>query len=94
MINNDNRVNSCIHKHVNFNPGKGKTTKIGYVNDNCQKCHGTLFVEGNDFKANAYKIECLHCGYVYGANSGDVWERKCPTCQNGESGIDYWQLPD
>ncbi|NPU83780.1 MAG: hypothetical protein HPY65_04765 [Syntrophaceae bacterium] len=74
-----------------FHSGEGETVQIGYVNDNCQKCHGTLFVEGNDKYANVYRLECLHCGYVYGANSGDVWERRCPICQNGAAGIDYWK---
>jgi hypothetical protein len=90
-MDTDNRVKNCNRKHVNFHSGKGKTTIIDFVNNNCQKCHGTLFVEGNDFNAWAYRIECLHCGYVYGANGGDVWERHCPKCQNGKPGIDYWQ---
>lgn len=73
--------------------GEGSTTQIGYVNGNQQKCHGTLGVLGNDHNQYAYRMECLRCGYVYGANGSDIAARLCPQCQGGAEGIQYW-LPD
>jgi len=70
--------------------GEGSTTKIGYINPNEQLCHGTLGVKGTDHLQYSYRMECLICGYVYGANGSDVFQRNCPKCQNGMPGINYW----
>jgi hypothetical protein len=35
----------------------------------------------------------LKCGFVYGANGSDIAARRCPQCQGGVEGIQYW-LPD
>lgn len=71
--------------------GGGSTTKIGYVNSNNQRCSGTLGIQGTDHLQFSYKLECLRCGYVYGANGSDIAGRKCPECQNGSAGICFWR---
>ncbi len=73
-----------------FDSGEGNAPKIGFLSRNSQKCHGKLGVAGNDHMQYAYRLECLNCGYVYGANGSDIFERKYPECQGGESGIRYW----
>lgn len=73
-----------------FRSGDGKSTEIGYVNANQQRCHGTLGIKGTDHAQFAYRLECLLCGFVYGANGSDIHERKCPRCQQGAEGIRYW----
>ncbi len=78
---------------ANLRSGEGPTTQIGYVNVNGQKCHGTFGVYGTDRNQYAYRLECLHCGYIYGANGSDIAARLCPQCQGGVEGIQYW-LPD
>jgi len=75
---------------VRFRDGDGPTVKKGKVNKNRQRCCGTLDVPGTDENALAYKMECRLCGFVYGANGEDVFERKCPNCQDGEPGIRFW----
>jgi hypothetical protein len=70
--------------------GAGETTKIGHVNRNDQRCCGHRGVQGNDHLQYAYKVECLSCGYVYGANGSDLFQRRCPECDGGEPGIRYW----
>jgi hypothetical protein len=77
---------------VRFRDGDGPTVKKGKVNKNRQRCCGTLDVPGSDENALAYKMECRLCGFVYGANGGDVFERKCPNCQDGEPGIRFWLI--
>ena len=72
-----------------FTSGRGKTTKVGCVNRNRQKCHGHRGVNGNDHNQKAYKMECLNCGAIYGANGSDVWQRKCPDCGGGKPGIPF-----
>ena len=71
--------------------GSGKTTSIGYINRNNQIVHGTRGVEGNDHCQVSYKPECLEqgCGFEYGANGSDIFQRKCPKCQGGKPGIKY-----
>ena len=70
--------------------GEGSSVKIGYINDNGQRCCGHRGVSGNDNFQVAYKVECTLCGYVYGANGTDMFERLCPECQGGLPGIKYW----
>lgn len=74
-----------------FRSGDGKTTAIGFQNVNSQKCHGTLGVTGTDYLQFAYRLECLVCGFVYGANGSDIAQRHCPKCQDGADGIQYWR---
>ena len=33
-------------------------------------------------------LKCELCSKVYGSNSTDAWERKCPKCQHGRSGLE------
>lgn len=75
----------------NFMSGDTDTTKIGFVNRNNQRCDGHRGVEGTDHGQFAYRMECLepNCGYVYGANGTDVFQRKCPKCQKGKDGISF-----
>ncbi len=70
------------------------TIEPGYINRNNQVViwntgkRGTSGEKGKeDF---VHKMACLGCGYVYGSNGGDCWERICPR-NGGESGI---LLPD
>lgn len=69
--------------------GSTDTTEIGFVNRNNQKNHGTRGVIGTDHGQVSYKLECLNkkCGYVYGANGTDIFQRKCPKCQLGKDGV-------
>ena len=76
--------------HKDLCSGDYKSTKVGFTNEKNQTCHGTLGVEGTDHQSYAYRLECLCCGFVYGANGGDIWERQCPECQGGAPGIRYW----
>lgn len=75
---------------TSFRSGAGDTTQIGYENRNRQRCHGTRGVPGTDHMQVAYRMECLDCGHVYGANGSDIAGRKCPECQGGAAGIRYW----
>jgi rubredoxin len=84
---------SAAVKIASFQSGKGPTVEIGYTNPNDQRCCGTLGVPETDINAFAYKLECNLCGFVYGANSGDVHERKCPNCQGGKPGVRFWLVP-
>ena len=71
--------------------GSTDTTKIGFVNRNNQQNHGTRGVSGTDHGQVSYKLECMNknCGHVYGANGTDIFQRKCPKCQDGKDGIEY-----
>ena len=74
-----------------FHNGTGPTTQIGYVNRKNQRCEGHRGVGGIDYNSTAYKMVCQEsgCGFVYGANGTDVFQRKCPRCQGGQPGIPF-----
>ncbi len=42
---------------------------------------------GSDHNAKIWVMKCGRCGHVYGCNSTDAWERKCPKCQRGKPGL-------
>ena len=63
------------------------TTKPGNVNRNGQITIRDTGAPGTDFGARNFQLACSHCGHNYGANSGDIWERKCPVCQGGAAGL-------
>ena len=71
--------------------GSTSTTQIGYLNRNNQLVHGTRGIKGNDHCQYSYKLECKNteCGYIYGSNGTDIFQRKCPNCQDGNSGIEF-----
>ena len=73
-----------------FVSGTGRTTQIGYVNRNGQRCLGHRARPGNLEGQLAYKVECANCAHVYGANGADMHERRCPNCQGGKPGLPYW----
>ena len=74
-----------------FESGAGESTRIGYVNRHRQRCEGHRGRSGNDHLQRAYRMRCLQsgCGHVYGANGSDIFQRKCPRCQGGATGIPY-----
>ncbi len=63
------------------------TTKPGYVNRNGQITIRDTGEPGTDFAARSFQLACSRCGFNYGVNSGDIWERKCPKCQGGAPGL-------
>ncbi len=75
----------------NWTSGSGESVRIGYVNPNGQRCCGHRGIRGTDHGQYAYKVECIKCGYVYGANGTDMHERQCPQCGGGAPGIPNWK---
>ncbi|MBZ0111816.1 MAG: hypothetical protein K8J08_05105, partial [Thermoanaerobaculia bacterium] len=69
--------------------GRTETTRSGYINRNQQRCLGTHGQPGNHPNQIAYKMECLVCGHIYGANGADVFLRRCPHHDSGALGINF-----
>jgi hypothetical protein len=74
-----------------FTNGSSETTAIGYINRNNQMCTGHRGKPGTDHGQLAYRMLCMHaiCGAMYGANGTDVFQRKCPNCQDGAPGLAF-----
>ena len=72
-----------------YSSGGAKTTKVGYLNRNQQRCMGHRGVPGTDHGQLAYGMECLKCGHIYGANGTDIFQRKCPECGGAKPGIPF-----
>jgi putative restriction endonuclease len=60
----------------------------GDVNRNHQQLIRISAQPGTDSNARVWVLKCRLCGNIYGCNSTDAWERKCPNCQKGKSGLD------
>jgi putative restriction endonuclease len=60
----------------------------GDINPNNQELIRLTEKEGTDHNARVWVLKCRKCGSLYGANSTDGWERKCPECQGGEAGLE------
>ena len=80
-----------IDIQIQWQDGSGEFVEIGHFNPNGQQCCGHCGVSGTDHGQYAYKTECTICGYVYGTNGSDMYERRCPECQEGAAGIKYWK---
>lgn len=63
------------------------STSIGYVNRNGQVVIRNTMLPGTDKNQYVYQLACSQCGFVYGANGSDIFQRKCPACQCGEPGL-------
>jgi hypothetical protein len=74
---------------MSFKSGATQTTQIGFINARSQKYLGHRDVPGNDHLQRAYGMQCLNCGWKYGANGTDIFQRRCPNCQQGSAGIPY-----
>jgi hypothetical protein len=64
--------------------GNTKTTTTGYTNRNKQQNLGSTGEPGTDNLQYFYLMECHYCKYRYKANGSDIFQRKCPKCQNGK----------
>lgn len=65
------------------------TTRIGFVNRNRQVNLRATDLPGNDHLQKIYVLRCKHCEHEYGANGSDIFQRKCPNCQDGAPGLSY-----
>ena len=81
---------AAVKPTLEWRSGDRPSVQIGKANKNGQRCCGHRGVPGTDNLQYAYKVECLKCGYVYGANGTAMFERRCPECQGGDPGIPYW----
>ena len=66
--------------------GKG-TTEPGYRNRNGQVVVRRTDLAGTDHSQYVYVLRCEACGYEYGANGSDIFQRRCPNCQGGAPGL-------
>lgn len=62
--------------------------KPGDKNSNRQHLLRITAAKGTDLNARVWVLKCGICGTVYGCNSTDAWERKCPKCQSGRAGLE------
>ena len=69
--------------------GDAPTTEPGYVNRNGQRVVRETGLPGTDHLQFVYVLRCRACGAEYGANGSDIYQRRCPSCQDGASGLPY-----
>lgn len=60
---------------------------VGDNNRNNQQLLRLTKESGTDNNARIWVLKCRKCLHIYGCNSTDAFERKCPECQNGAAGL-------
>jgi len=58
-------------------------TITGSINEKNQRNNGKTTEIGTDQGQWFYEMECLYCHHKYKANGTDIFQRKCPRCQEG-----------
>ena len=66
-----------------------RTTEPGYTNRRGQKVLRKTAEHGNDHNQRVYVLKCGDCAHEYGANGSDIFQRRCPKCQGGATGLAY-----
>jgi DNA-directed RNA polymerase subunit RPC12/RpoP len=64
------------------------TTEIGYVNRNERTVVRNTSLPGTDFGQVVYVLKCGNCGREHGANGSDIFQRRCPYCDQRSRGAD------
>jgi hypothetical protein len=62
-------------------------TVPGAVNRNGQRVVRYLRDDASNRLAKVYEVTCTLCAFNYAAYGSDLWQRKCPSCQNGSEGL-------
>ena len=65
----------------------GRTTGLGYLNRNRQCVEMHTGLPGNDHLQRIYVLHCRDCDHRYGCNGSDIFQRRCPNCQQGRPGL-------
>jgi hypothetical protein len=61
--------------------------KSGDISKNDQELFRQTEAKGSEVNSNTWILKCRRCNHLYGCNSTDAWERKCPNCQGGRLGL-------
>jgi hypothetical protein len=77
------RAASLEHTRAKFE----SSTEPGYVNRNGQLVVRRTNLPGTDHLQRVYELRCRRCDHRYGANGSDIFQRQCPSCQDGAPGL-------
>lgn len=69
------------------NPPSQETTRPGFTNRNAQRVIRAAGLPGPDALRTVYVLECEQCQHRYAVNGSDIFERRCPRCQTGKTGL-------
>lgn len=59
----------------------------GDINKNSQQLLRLTDEPGTDHNSRIWILKCRLCANIYGCNSTDGWQRKCPRCGDGAPGL-------
>lgn len=69
------------------NPKGNDLTMPGSINRNGQQLVRFVRKGPSNPLNRIYKLSCTLCAFEYSAYGSDLWQRKCPSCQNGREGL-------
>ncbi len=81
----------CVEEilfYINPQADRVCAVKPGEINSNNQQLLRVTNERGTDYNAKVWVMKCRNCSNIYGCNSTDAWERKCPRCQQGKAGLE------
>ena len=89
VYNSTRSPNTQVKEDYELRSNKPKSIERGRINRNGQRNLGRFepLQKGTDHCQYIYIMQCTKCGNIYGANGSDVFQRKCPQCQNGCPGL-------
>lgn|GEM_PF-953448 len=89
VFNSKHNPNTLANDKNELQTNESKPIERGQINRNDQRNLGRSepFHKGTDHRQYVYIIQCTKCGHIYGANGSDVFQRKCPKCQDGRPGV-------
>jgi len=64
-----------------------RITAIGFRNREGQEVVRKTDREGSSPEQRVFVLRCSVCGHEYGCDGCDIFDRLCPTCQDGSPGL-------
>jgi hypothetical protein len=74
-------------KEFNQRTSWERVTSIGYRNREGQLVIRKTEREGSAQGQRVFILHCTVCDHEYGADGCDIYDRRCPTCQDGPPGL-------
>jgi hypothetical protein len=80
--------------HIQWQDGSDESVEIGYLNPHDQQCCGHCGVSGTVTTGSMHiRPNVPSVAMCTEQMDPNMYERRCPKCQEGAAGIKYWKIP-
>jgi hypothetical protein len=81
------KARKVLEMNLNAMTSWDHVTTIGYRNREGQEVLRKTDRVGSTPDQRVFVLRCSVCGYEYGSNGSDIYNRLCPNCQEGPAGL-------